>query len=1106
MASSILKLEASAGSGKTYKLALEYLGRLLLAFSGKGNKSLDPKREREILGSVLAITFTVKAAQEMKRRIVEKLKVLALSQKTPLGPDDREFLEQLAAATGLRAETIIGLSGDLIELVLASFDDFNVKTIDSLMSAMIMCIAPDLDLPADYEIAVDARDELQARGRAMIADLADSSWERLEPFLEEFRRLNAGSGWKTDVQIVEKVTDLFRKTLKQGGTGTGTAPDDLRRELTGSWSGFLETLRRLFPIMQEREPGGKKRRYASGTYLKEPLLELIAEALADGSDLSRLEGFVKSTYFQKNDAQELVIRETPDDQRLRFIAAYRAAQEALQKTTLAFSAFKTIPYREFLGDFATAWRTDKQTLFVEEFSQTLAERFREWSVSGFSYLYLKMSDRFRNFLFDEFQDTSTLQFKALAPLIDEVLSQEKSASLFIVGDRKQAIYRWRGGNSQLMDENILKKDIQAIGNRVKGGFSHTLKANWRSGREIIDFNNRFWAPEAIAQTAAEAGLQRAIQENFRDSRQTVATAEKRTGGYVEFSLQVGEGNSDGEEAGEGEQDGGEESGSAMSGQQLGAVRAIIDRLLRLGYEHADIAVLVRKNAQVRDIVRSLGRERIPTLSDQSLMLDSNARVNEIIAFFRFLDYPPDDLNFHAFISGRIFQQEARSRFGEEMEAFSEDAFIGGPGPMYKLFQEKFPRGWAVLIEPFFQAVGFLPPYDLFSDMTQVFRIYENFPGDTPFIMALGDALHGAELKEGNSIAGFLHLWKKMVDDEETPAVTIPEHTPGVRVLTMHQSKGLEFPAVIVPIDDRQGKNDDPLHWEQEGLFYITKKLALGDPSLKARFEEENIRSSIDLLNLLYVSFTRAKEALFVPVSVKKMPTAPTADKSGLVKRLAKASDIIACHPLLAWFDEESARLFSRGTLAKREKSAVRESTAADVPSKKVLTRSWQETYLVFDKAAIEERRDRAAAERGERIHDLLSCLGRVGKHGELESRVRQLAAQAGWEESETTVVADFLLRADVFQLLARGDAVHPEKEVIANSGAVTKLRRLDRLQTGPEEVLVIDFKTGTEASGEYDSQLREYMAAVAPLYPGRMCRGFLLFIDRGEVKEVACSS
>ena len=142
-------------------------------------------------------------------------------------------------------------------------------------------------------------------------------------------------------------------------------------------------------------------------------------------------------------------------------------------------------------------------------------------------------------------------------------------------------------------------------------------------------------------------------------------------------------------------------------------------------------------------------------------------------------------------------------------------------------------------------------------------------------MALGDVLHRAERKEGNSIAGFLRLWKKMVEDEETPTVAIPENSPGVRVLTMHQSKGLEFPAVIVPTQ-RQPRERiaDPLHWDQEGLFYINQIFAQAQPELKDIYQRENIKSSIDLLNLLYVAFTRAKEALFVPGRGQKEVAAP----------------------------------------------------------------------------------------------------------------------------------------------------------------------------------------------------------------------------------------
>ena len=1106
MGKSILKLEASAGSGKTYRLALEYIGRLLVIFDEYAGKKDNFKYRQKALGSILAITFTVKAAQEMKSRIVKNLKSFALSATGPqMKAVDREFLEELSQATGLDENKIIAISGQLIETILASYDDFNVKTIDSLMSAMIKVIAPDLELPAAYEIAIDARNELAIRTKALLADLADNQWPRLEPFLKEFRRFSTYSGWKPDVTITEKLTALFRLKLRQEAANTVVSSAGLRTRVGKNWGIFLDRLRPLFQIMNQEPRRGSKNKYINGTYVRDTLLNGINETLESGDDFSGLETLIKSSFFSKTDLAVLLLKSTPDDYRQRFISAYRPMQDALQTLVLDFSAFKTIPYREFLGDFAKVWSEGKDTLFVEEFSQTLAERFAVWQADAFPYLYLKMSDRFSHFLFDEFQDTSTLQFKALAPLIDEVLSGREKASLFIVGDRKQAIYRWRGGNSELMEESVLREEIPAIANLAPEGFSDTLGKNWRSREEIVKFNNNFWAPDAISLIVPEPDLQKAIAANFLNSRQTCPNERENTGGYVELSLHEEAGEADKDETGGGE--GEEESGGAISGSQLREIENIIGRLNKNGYEYSDIAVLVRKNDQIRAIIRHLSKNGISSISDQSLLLSTNPRVNEIIAFLKFLDYPPDNLNFHAFVSGDIFCTAAEEKFSKQIEVFADDVFINCQGPFYKLFQEKYPDCWAGLIAPFFKAVGFLPPYDLFSDICQVFRVYENFPGDTPFFMTLGDTLHRSERQEGNSIAGFLGAWEKMFENEETPTVAIPENSPGVRVLTMHQSKGLEFAAVIVPINDSRGKNPDPLHWDQGRLFYINPNLAQVQPDLKDIYQRENIKNSIDLLNLLYVAFTRAREALFVPVSVKKTPAGPAADKNGLIKKIVIASDIVSRHPLLRWFARDRPRLVPFGELEKKagkRTPVTPPPTCPAIPSKKVLTRSWQTDYLVFDATRIGEQRDRWGAERGDRIHDLLSRLGDFSSREQMTARVRELAENEQWPEIDIKTVSSYLCRDEVFRILCRGMEVHCEKEVVDNSAAIPDFRRLDRLQVGPEEVLVIDFKTGKDMGNDHVSQMREYLAAITPLFPGKKCSGFLLYIDRNEVEEVPC--
>ena len=307
--------------------------------------------------------------------------------------------------------------------------------------------------------------------------------------------------------------------------------------------------------------------------------------------------------------------------------------------------------------------------------------------------------------------------------------------------------------------------------------------------------------------------------------------------------------------------------------------------------------------------------------------------------------------------------------------------------------------------------------------------------DTPFFLALGDALHRAERDGGSSIAGFLRQWQKMVEDEETPSVTIPENAPGVHVLTMHQSKGLEFPAVIVPVNDSGGRGDDNLHWDREGLFYINGDIAQAHPDLKERYEKENIRGSIDLLNLLYVAFTRAREALFVPVAVsrgiKAPETATPPGGDGLVRKISRASDAVGRHPLLNWFHDGPPGPYRRGELEEERRAGEAAEACkrpAAITSKKMLTRSWQSKYLVFQKG----RRERDAAtgqgaKRGERVHDLLSRLGEVTVPGRLAARVRELAAEAGWPASDCEAVADFLRRDDVFTLLSRGQRSPPGK-------------------------------------------------------------------------------
>jgi hypothetical protein len=228
-----------------------------------------------------------------------------------------------------------------------------------------------------------------------------------------------------------------------------------------------------------------------------------------------------------------------------------------------------------------------------------------------------------------------------------------------------------------------------------------------------------------------------------------------------------------------------------------------------------------------------------------------------------------------------------------------------------------------------------------------------------------------------------------------------------------------------------------------------------------------------------------------------------------VKRITKASAIVSRHPKLTWSDNEQPQSITFGKLeikAARQSSEKNLAGCPAIPAKKMLTSSWQKEYLVFDPAPIGGHLDLKSTERGDRIHNLLARLGDFSSREQVAARIRELAENEQWPENDIVVVSSYLCRDDVFQLLCRGQEVHCEKEVVDNSGAIANFRRLDRLQIGSEDVLVIDFKTGQETAVDHETQMEKYLSAITPLFPGNNCRGFLLYIDQGEVKEIKCSN
>jgi len=1082
----ILKLEASAGSGKTFRLTLEFLTRLLRLFRSRGEWGNDPAEIRRRLGSILAITFTNKAAGEMKERIIANLRHFALATSgQPLPESARVMLDRLIGETGMPAEQIFELADRLLVQILSHYDDFHVRTIDSLMSAVIQVISPDLGLPADYRIRIDASADLAAAVTGFLQEQIDRDWTGIEAFLRDWSTLVAIDIWRPEREIFKVLERLFRLSLSHdepidegypaGETGIETAHAALVHA--------LGKLRRLvWPAALKNGPPVDGRRLGSRQQ------EKVDRFLAAG----HYPPFDPLLILCKHAPTDYVKKGCPEAEAAAVAAAVNEVQGRIDDYVRASSRQRLIRFPRFFKLFQAYWNRDRTTVFVEEFSKTIHDRIRSWEESAYPYLYLKLSDRFLHFLFDEFQDTSELQFKALAPIIEEVLASQKTATLFIVGDRKQAIYRWRGGNSRLMDEEVLRAAIPALDRITPAPFSRSLPENRRSAREIVEFVNAFWDPEKLETWLEGDELIRIATGNFAHVRQ-IPAATPVTPGMVLLSLQREASRDLSAE---------EEEEPIEPPTRWDHLLPHIGLCRRKGYPYASITILLRKNEQCRDLLAFLTDRDIPAVSDESLLLATHPLTAEILAFFRFIDSPTDDLSFFTFITGIIFRELLRDRFPDEAAALDDPLLFAGRShqPFYKIFQSRCPAPWEELLTPFFRSSGFLPPYDLFADMTMVFDLFGRFPDAAPFFIRFADLLHHQEREHLHSLAAFLERWAEMETGNRSPAIDLPTGRDAVRIMTIHQAKGLEFPVVILPLLSSRGRSRSPIHLVDGVLHWINRDFSTGSPVLRELFEGHLVEEAIDELNLLYVAMTRARTGLIISGPARPSPNG----RDKVMHSLPQTGALFLRHPLLAAGEGDDDLCLRWGELPERDQPETLTWTPADQPitSKGIATLHWQSDFLVFRSRPQAEAQSGSAA-RGDAVHRILCQLPQVEDAAALRRELARLAAVEPLIGNGIDGLADRLSRPPLIDLFTAPDQVFTEREICGMENGSTILRRIDRLQVGAE-VRVIEWKTGPTQSPLHRKQVQTYLETLEPLFPGRPRRGLLVYLDQNEIIEVTC--
>ncbi|MCK4249636.1 MAG: UvrD-helicase domain-containing protein, partial [Candidatus Omnitrophica bacterium] len=498
-----------------------------------------------------------------------------------------------------------------------------------------------------------------------------------------------------------------------------------------------------------------------------------------------------------------------------------------------------VPYLKVYNEFKqTIEQVKKQQskVFIEDINEKLAQYLVKDIVPD---VYLRLGDTIFHYLIDEFQDTSPVQWYNLLPLVENSVSQE--GSLFVVGDTKQAIYVFREADYHIMKAVETQNPFPSASHSVS-----ELNKNYRSRQGIIDFNE-----EVFKNKVVEQGYEMPARESELLFWTQVSEKKDEHKGVVAITIL----------------DKDEDKLPERS-----KVQELITDLRTRGYRYRDIAVLTPRNEDVVRVTTWLNEKEIPFISLSSLDIRRRKITGEIMAVLSFLDSPLDDLSLAVFLLGSIFEktlQQSRDKNISKINKKDLHVFLFNhhkKEPLYKSFQKEFTPVWEEYLAPLFKSAGYLPLYELVTEIFRSFKIFENLPEEEATLCRILEVIKDFEGEDANSLKSFIRTAEEE-PDESRWNMDVPEGTDAVKVMTVHKAKGLGFPVVISLLYNETLHRGFPFIVEESGdkisFLKINEKIAAKNKDYQSLYNKEKVKEEVNSLNKLYVGFTRAEKEMYI---------------------------------------------------------------------------------------------------------------------------------------------------------------------------------------------------------------------------------------------------
>ena len=1036
---------ASAGSGKTFTLVKEYLKVLL--------NSNDVFRFQK----VLAITFTNKAAAEMKARVLSNLEAFSEGE-------ENDLFHEIQKEITIDKATIQERSKKVLAVILQNYAAFSITTIDSFTHKIIKSFAFDLGLSLNFEVEMDAVSLLNQAVDVLISKIGTDS--KLTKLLIDFTldKTDDDKSWDISRELNEfsKILLSEEDTIHFRGLADKTIADftalktKLNKEQQELKVQFSETGEHLLSVLSKANLEAKD--FTRGTVPK--FFTDVAQKEFNFDFIKRSETIEKAIenhqYYTKTSTQEkiaLIEGVVP-----QIVICFQKTKEIFQQFLLNKLALKSLTPLAVLNHInleLTNIKEENNIRLNAEFNQLISDHIKEQPAP---FIYERIGQKFMHYFIDEMQDTSVLQWQNLIPLIANALAQENS-NLLLVGDGKQAIYRWRGGKAEQFidlgtsdekEENPfhLKKEIKE------------LETNYRSYSEVIDFNNLFF------QHTANFLQNEDYKKLFIDGNKQLKTAKK--GGYVSLSFLEKE-----EEK--------EEEALKYPKKVLEIIQHL-DPQFSLG----DVCVLVRKKAHGVAVANYLSENGIAIVSSETLLLSTSSKVNFIISFLQTIQHPQDKealLDCLYFLHDHLKVQKDKHQFISDFIKLERAHFF----TQLKLYGLCFDLS-KFLQKPFYEKVE------------AIIRSFQLIHSSDAYVQFFLDVVLEQQRK-GTSIQEFLDFWE---EKKEKLSIVAPEAKNAVQVMTIHKSKGLEFPVVVFPYDLDiywqanpkvwLDKLPDTFHGFNELLVDYSKSLSYINERGLQIYNTHREAQELDNFNLLYVALTRSVEQLYIITAhnIKSDGLENTNFYAGVFIHYLKEKNL--------W--QEGVLEYSFGK--KTKLSLSKEEQQETAIQQEFISTSLEEHNILMlaNSSKLWDTEQGKAIDFGNLIHEMMSkiitaddVVGVVGQYIQ-----RGFISKAGALEIQK-IISKIVTHTQLVAFFKKDVTVFNEREIVDVDNQIIIPDRL--VLNAKKEAIIIDYKTG-EPSKRHHQQLLKY-AQVLKTMDFKVIQKLLVYINE-EIGVVEVSS